>query len=176
VSALAYFITFHTYGTWLHGNEKGSVDRSHNRHGEEFIPPDPSLESRRQHLMKQAEYRLDAPRRAIVLKAILEHASHKHWSVLAIHVRSTHVHLVVNASAAAERVMVECKAYASRALNQAALDPPDCQRWSRHGSTRHLFTEDEVAEKIHYVVEEQGDAMELFVKRDDGQRACGFAS
>ena len=36
--ALAYFITFRCYGTWLHGDERGSVDRFHNIYGMPFIP------------------------------------------------------------------------------------------------------------------------------------------
>jgi len=28
--ARAYLITFTTYGTWVHGDERGSVDREHN--------------------------------------------------------------------------------------------------------------------------------------------------
>jgi hypothetical protein len=28
---LAYLITFRCYGTWLHGDSRGSVDRFHNR-------------------------------------------------------------------------------------------------------------------------------------------------
>ena len=37
--ALAYFITFSTYGTWLHGTEKGlgSVDVEHNAYLSPFI-------------------------------------------------------------------------------------------------------------------------------------------
>ena len=30
---LAYLITFRTYGTWLHGDARGSVDREHNVFG-----------------------------------------------------------------------------------------------------------------------------------------------
>ena len=163
---IAYFITFHTYGTWLHGSEKGSIDRSHNRHGDEVLPPDDRLESYRRSQMKQPEYRLDQSHRSLVMRAILEHGEHKQWKIWAIHVRTNHVHVVVTSAQPPERVLMECKAYASRALNQAALDPPDCKRWSRHGSTRHLFTEDEVAAKIRYVVEEQGEPMELFVRRE----------
>ena len=40
---LAYFITFHTYGSWLHGAVSGSVDDEHNRPGPRFsnrIPSD----------------------------------------------------------------------------------------------------------------------------------------
>ena len=30
---LAYFLTFTTYGTWLHGREEGSVDRDNHVFG-----------------------------------------------------------------------------------------------------------------------------------------------
>ena len=31
-TALAYFISFRTYATWLHGDKRGSIDRFHNRY------------------------------------------------------------------------------------------------------------------------------------------------
>ena len=37
---LAYFSTFTTYGTWLHGDERGSVDREHNQVGTPWLEPD----------------------------------------------------------------------------------------------------------------------------------------
>jgi hypothetical protein len=33
---LAYFITFHCYGAWLHGRDRRSVDR--NRSGHRSVP------------------------------------------------------------------------------------------------------------------------------------------
>ena len=36
-TALAYLITFRCYGTWLHGDSRGSVDRFHNRYGAPLI-------------------------------------------------------------------------------------------------------------------------------------------
>jgi len=30
---LAVFFTFRTYGTWLHGDERGSIDRNNNLYG-----------------------------------------------------------------------------------------------------------------------------------------------
>ncbi len=35
---LAYFITFRCYGTWLHGDRRGSVDRFHNIYGTPRLP------------------------------------------------------------------------------------------------------------------------------------------
>jgi hypothetical protein len=46
--ALAYFITFTTYGTWLHGMDKelGSVDVRHNAYATPFLGPDARRMSR----------------------------------------------------------------------------------------------------------------------------------
>jgi len=78
-------------------------------------------------------------------------------------VRTNHVHVVVEAEVQPERVMLEFKSYASRALNNLGLDGPDRRRWARHGSTRWLFKDRDVCEAIRYVIESQGTPMALFV-------------
>jgi REP element-mobilizing transposase RayT len=113
-------------------------------------------------LMEQAPYDLDRIRRNAVLEAIQEVCAHRSWGLLAAHVRSNHVHLVVDAEARAERVMGDCKAYASRRLNRMRLDEPNRKRWARHGSTRWLWEPAHVSAAIQYVVAEQGDAMAVF--------------
>ena len=35
---LGYLITFRSYGTWLHGDERGSIDRFHNRYKAPYLP------------------------------------------------------------------------------------------------------------------------------------------
>jgi hypothetical protein len=45
-SPLAYFITFSTYGAWLHGRGVGSVDKLHNEVGTPFLAADAEQEIR----------------------------------------------------------------------------------------------------------------------------------
>ncbi|MGH2524913.1 MAG: transposase, partial [Anaerolineales bacterium] len=118
---LAYFITFVCYGTWLHGDERGSVDREHNLPGTPYLSPDAERARAEQELMDQPPYELDRQRREVVLKTIQEVCAHRGWSLLAAHVRSNHVHVVVQAVAKPEKVMNDFKAYASRRLNEAGL-------------------------------------------------------
>jgi REP element-mobilizing transposase RayT len=160
---LAYFITFTCYGSWLHGEEPGSVDRNHNEVGTSFLPPNPDHKEARRELMDQPPYHLDAARRQIVMKSIKDVCTHRGWRLLAGHVRSNHVHCVVRAALKPERILNDFKAYASRALNAAKQDHTERKRWTRHGSTRYLWTEEEVAAKIHYTVYEQGEPMEVYV-------------
>ena len=113
--------------------------------------------------MQQPPCRLDPYGREVVLTALRQHCEHRGWNLLAAHVRTNHVHVVVEAEVQPERVMVEFKSYASRALNRLGRDGPDRRRWARHGSTRWLFQDREVGKAIQYVIESQGAPMALFV-------------
>jgi len=112
--------------------------------------------------MDQAPYTLDQTSRDVVLEAIQEVCGQRGSSLLAAHVRSTHVHSVVQAEVPPERVVNDFKAYASRRLNRMRLDEPDRKRWARHGSTRFLWKAEYVLAAIQYVVDEQRDVMSVF--------------
>ncbi|MGP8247307.1 MAG: transposase [Bryobacteraceae bacterium] len=163
---MRYFITFACYGARLHGDESGSVDRRHNLVGSRRLEPDSQRVMAERREMLQEPYVLDEAGRASVLAAIRGHCAHRGWNLLAAHVRSNHVHAVVEAETRPERIMNEFKAYASRALNRVASDGPDRKRWARHGSTRWLWKDEDVRQALRYVIDEQGEAMALFVAED----------
>jgi len=113
--------------------------------------------------MTQEPYELDHQRRELVLEAVREHCSYRNWQLIAVHVRTNHVHIVIDASEQPEKVLNELKAYASRKLNQVGLDAPDRRRWSQHGSTRYLWKHEDVEAAIGYVADGQGEPMALYV-------------
>ena len=160
---MVFLITFVCYGRHLHGSESGSVDREHNLPGSPLLEVDSARTAAELELMDQTLYHLDPIRRAAVLEAIQEVCGHQGWSLLAAHVRSSHVHAVVAAEVRPERIMGAFKTYASRRLNRMGLDEPDRKRWARHGSTRWLWKPEQVSAAIQYVVAEQGDAMSVFL-------------
>ena len=160
---MTYLITFSCYGSHLHGDESGSVDRNHNVPGHRLAEADEERASRERLLMDQAPYLLSAPNRATVLEAMQEVCSHRQWTLLAAHVRTNHAHSVVEADAKPERVMIDFKSYASRRLNETSTDGWNRKRWTRHGSMRWLWNRDEIAAAIRYVVEEQGETMAVWV-------------
>jgi REP element-mobilizing transposase RayT len=159
---MTYPISFACYGLRLHGNESGSVDREHNLFGNRLLGIDTERLSAEKELMDQPSYALDGDRRTAALQAIQEVCSHRGWSLMAAHVRSTHVHAVVEANARPEKVMNGLKSYASRALNRLGKDEIGRKRWARHGSTHWLWNRKEVSAAIRYVVEGQGDPMADF--------------
>lgn len=161
-AAVTYLITFACYGCHLHGQELGSVDRDHNLPGSRLIPSDPARVLAEQRMMDQPSYRMDDRRRDAVLTAMRERCSDRRWKLLAAHVRTRHVHVVVEAEARPERVMNDLKAYASGCLNRRGLDAAERKRWARHGSTRWLWNQRSVSEAIRYVVDRQGEPMAVF--------------
>jgi REP element-mobilizing transposase RayT len=157
---LAYFITFSTYGTRLHGSDRGSVDKEHKEFGTPLLEADAVRENEERAAMEQPPYVMRAPERDIVCKAIVTLAAERGWVVLAIHVRSTHVHVVIQTEERDPgRTMSDLKGRASRDLNRAGFDSSQRRRWTRHGSTKHLFHEDKVEAAIHYTLDEQGERM-----------------
>jgi REP element-mobilizing transposase RayT len=159
---VVYLITFACYGGHLHGGISGSVDRRHNAPGTPILEADPARVAFEAELMDQAPYRLDQIRRDAVLGSIQEVCVHRGWSLLAAHVRTNHVHTVVEAEVPPERITGDFKAYASRRLNAMRLDEPNRKRWGRHGSTRWLWKPQHVSAAMQYVVAEQGEAMSVF--------------
>lgn len=156
-----YFITFVCYGTWLPG-QAGAVARNQNQFGARISEEDPARERRAKTRMRQPPYFLDAERRQIVLRTLEQVCQHRRRTLLAAHVRTTQVHVVVEADQAAECVMNALKAYDGRALNENEPGSTDQRRWARHGSTRYLWTAEDVSAAVHYVVSGQGKSMEVW--------------
>ncbi len=102
--------------------------------------------------------------RGVVLVAIQDVCRHQGWTLYGAHVRSTHVHVVVEAQPSPEEVMGKLKAYASRVLNRRGGQ--NSKRWSRHGSTRRLWSPMEVDAAVEYVVYRQGEAMAVYERLD----------
>ena len=157
---LAYFITFHTYGTWLHGSEKGSVDRTHKDYGSPFVKAGIQRENLARQQMKKSAFRLNKEARESVCTTIERHCEIRQWSLHALHVRTNHVHLVITAPVSPEHVLNEIKAWCTRRLREARLINTDQKAWTRHGSTLYLWSEESVHEKIDYTLNQQGNPLD----------------
>jgi REP element-mobilizing transposase RayT len=146
----------------MHGAAEGSVDRYHNRYGAPFAEPNPGLLAAQQRLMDQPPYRMDERRRHAVLEAVIDRCTRHDWRLLAAHIRTNHVHVVLESENKPEFVMTQLKCASSRRLNELGYDHPARKRWARHGSTQWLFTRESVQHAIRYVLEGQGEPLSTF--------------
>jgi REP element-mobilizing transposase RayT len=159
---LAYFISFRSYATWLHGDERGSIDRRHNRYGAPYIPSNDKWRRYNEQQLKTRPLILEAQHRNSVEAAIRETCRIRNWWLGAINVRTNHVHIVVSANRKAGLVLNALKANATRQLRQDALWPYSFSPWADKGSERRLWNERSLARAIDYVVNRQGDDLPDF--------------
>ncbi|MEX0784043.1 MAG: hypothetical protein WD557_15490 [Dehalococcoidia bacterium] len=153
--ALAYFITFTCHGTRLHGDERGSV---HRRSREDVVELEPNIARRESgaRRLKGEPVTLGREQRASVDAATRETCGFHGWQVKALNVRTNHVHLVVASDVVPDCVMTTVKAWATTCLKKQGLIAPDADVWTRGGSTRYLWREDDVSEVVWYVLNRQG--------------------
>jgi REP element-mobilizing transposase RayT len=160
---LAYLITVRSYGTWLHGDERGSMDRrEYNRYGDPKIAASALRVSRDRNLMRAEPFAFNATIRQNIEAAVREVCENRLYLLYAINVRTNHAHLVVSASTKPEFMMNSFKSYATRTLRSENLIGESIKVWARHGSTKYLWTEQHIATAIEYVVNGQGGELPAF--------------
>lgn len=90
--------------------------------------------------------------RSIVDRAIRDHATYRNWQIIALNVRTNHVHVVVRTTPQTpEQVMSQFKSWATRRLREATLVEATDRVWTKHGSTRYLWDEPAVQDAAEYV-------------------------
>lgn len=153
---LAYFLTWTTYGTWLHGDSRGSVDDEHHARGTDYLAPDRVLERRRGLKLSASPVLLDRRMRELVELAIRTHATLRDWSIHALNVRSNHVHVVLTANShGPEQVMSQLKSWSTRHLRERCELDHAQRIWTKMGSTRWINDDASLLAVVDYVLNHQ---------------------
>ncbi|MCC6575269.1 MAG: transposase [Planctomycetes bacterium] len=151
----AYLITYTCYGTWLHGDERGSVSRDLAAYGWPRLETDPKLVHHFESKLRFPPLILDDPMRSAVDAAIREVCVHREWYLGALNVRTNHVHVVANGRVGVSKILGDFKRYSTRRLRELKLVLPDRPVWTDGGSTRYLWDTDSLAHAVHYVLHRQ---------------------
>jgi REP element-mobilizing transposase RayT len=154
---LAYLITFRAYGTWLHGDERGSVDRFHNQYDAAYFPPNNARQQQNRNRLKHASVTLSVEQRESVAQAVRETCSMRSWALHALNVRTNHVHAVLSAGVRPEFALNALKANATRQLRQEDRWREPHSPWSDGGSRRYVWTELGLERAVDYVMNRQDE-------------------
>ncbi len=161
--ALAYFLTWPTYGTWLPGDERGWV-----RYKRGVRLPDPVLEREAAARMTEDACCLNAEQRQLVETTIADHCRVRGWTLYAVNCRSNHVHVIVAANRDPKEVREQFKAWCTRRLKAMERESgrgPSAPAevavtigenwWAERGSALYINDEEGLAAVIHYVLDRQ---------------------
>jgi REP element-mobilizing transposase RayT len=160
---IAILYTFRTYGTWLHGDSRGSVDRHNNKYGDPRIQPNEHFKEISAARLKHEPVFLDARRRSSVEKAIVETCRWRDWTIYAIAVRTNHAHIVTTGGCLdPDSALIALKANATRRMKEDGCWPFDHKPWAEKGSKRRLWNEKHIVDAADYVNFGQGKPLPKF--------------
>jgi REP element-mobilizing transposase RayT len=174
----AYFLTFRTYATWLHGDLRSSVDPKHNIYGTPKIKPKPKLHQAMKNDCTEDNLIMNASQRNTVLQSIINTCQYNNWYLYASHVRSNHIHIILQSNKIPNDVRKNIKIYATKDLRKH--HPELFQRkkfWSEGGSDKNIWAPEFLFPVMYYVIEEQGEKMALYYAKEyDTFRAPAIAA
>ena len=149
---LAYHITFGTYGTRLHGDSRGTVDREHNQYGEPVIGKNDLWLREETASLKFPAVRLTDVQRVEVEILISKVCDRGGWTLLVCAAREDHVHTLLTTNSDGQVVRRLLKRWLSEALSGESRRAGGW--WAECGSVKWVWTED-YRERAYLYVREQ---------------------
>jgi hypothetical protein len=155
---LAYHITFGTYGTRLHGDARGTIDRRMNQYGDPIVGSDRSWWHQERARLKFPPVEMSPEKMRYaesVLPSICERGG---WGYHVGAAGPDHVHSLLTAEADGDAVRMWFKRWLGEALSSQWRLPDGATWWAEGGSVKWVWTDDYLDDVFNYV---------------DGQRASG---
>jgi len=149
-------LTWTTYGTWLHGDDRYSVDADHNIPGTPFASPSTKRRAYHAANLKCPPVLLNEAARRIMTQAVHDHCAIRDWLLHTVNVRSNHVHVVLTCDVTPDLAIEQFKSWGTRRLRAAGLFRPETRIWTAKGSKHYLWTHESLRRAILYVAEGQG--------------------
>ena len=160
---LAYLFTFRCYGTWLHGDERGSIDKFNNKYDTPYLPPNKKWQDFNAELLKHKPVRLNKEMRSSVENALRENCEIKNWRIYALNVKTNHIHSVIAIGSYNSKIaLINLKANATRKMREDGFWKFEHSPWAEKGSRKFLWNEKSVEKAIDYVINGQGKPLPNF--------------
>jgi REP element-mobilizing transposase RayT len=158
-----WHITFGTYGTRLHGDDRPTVSRKHNQVGEPFVAPSPELVWSIQQSMRGQAVWLDAAQRSAVQRMLPEVCARGGWHLrvgaAGLPPLNHHVHVLLDAPPRRHGTEIRnwLKRWLSEGLNAAFGKPAGGSWWAQCGSTRAIHDESYLNNAYDYIAGQRGE-------------------
>ena len=138
----------------MRGDSRGWVDRDHNQVGSNYRSPRPPLLESDRKRMAEPSFSLSRKSRKLAAEACSRTCQDRSWILVALHVRTSHLHAIVRAATTPGRVLAVLKSCATKRLR--AHGPYRTRYWARGGSKKYLWNPRQISVAIDYVLNCQG--------------------
>jgi hypothetical protein len=171
-----WFLTWHTYGTWLPGSEQGFVGETRDADDNKLVRTEagtpyaadmPGLQGYVQKNLKGPPILLSKTQADCLFDQLQETAQARQWTLLGISISPSHGHLLVGVSGDPnpEKILGDFKAWGTRALNKQWGQPASDTWWTQGGSKRKKDGAEAIAPSLRYIRDQKG-AWIIWIKED----------
>lgn len=148
---LAYHITWGTYGTRLHGDERGTVHRQMNEYGEPIIGEDQDWNFMESHLLRFPPRVLTHEQCLLIQDAIPDICVRGKWELRTCSAAPDHVHTILTARVDGKDIRKWLKRWVGEELSKTEPLLPDQTWWAECGSVKWVWTDDYYQRAYNYV-------------------------
>ncbi len=151
-----WHITISTFGARLHGDDRPTVDRAHNRFGNPFLAPDPKRRTQGERDMRVPAVRFTHEQQRFVEDALPAICEKGGWKLLTAACGPDHVHVLVDADWKhhGKDIRRWLKRWLTQALNErwaAPLRQDGMSWWCEGGSTKAVKDEHYLGNVKRYI-------------------------
>ena len=148
---LAYHITFGMYGSRLHGDPRGTVDRSMNKPGDPIIGRDTDWEQIERSLLRFPPVVPTSQQRRFTESIIPSICDRGGWQLHTCAAQPDHVHTLLTTTADGKTVRRLLKRWLGQALSDRWPLPPEATWWAEGGSVKWIWDQQYFENVFSYI-------------------------
>src|SRR5215213_5254064 len=148
---LAYHITWGTYGTRLHGDARGTVDREHNEFGTPVLGPDSERQREERGRLKFPPITLERDERLSIEATLPSICERGQWTYVEGAAGPDHVHVILSSPFNPETIRILLKRWIGQALSKLRPLPDGATWWAEDGSIRWIDNARYYENAVRYV-------------------------
>jgi len=155
--AIAFHITWGTYGTRLHGDPRGTVLRAQNTPGTPILEHDPKLWDDSKARLRYPPVRLTREQMVFIEATIPDLCGRGFWTLHACAAGPDHVHVVLATQHDPDTARRLLKRWLGQAMSEQwdLGDGPDRTWWAEGGSTKPICDEVYLENAVRYVLRQR---------------------
>ena len=164
---LAFHITWGTYGTRLHGDPRGTVDRTHNEFGTPVLGYDQHRWEREKENLNFDPVILTREQMIFIEQSIPKICQRGGWDYITCAVGPDHVHTILKSKVDPEKIRRLLKRWLTQELFKKYATEPSCPQpgtgaswWAECGSIRWIDNERYYENATRYVTDQRATAAE----------------
>ena len=152
-----WHITFGTYGTRLHGDDRPTVDSQHHKRGEPFVPADPARQAAEAQRMKYPPVNPGNEQSRFIEPLIPGICERGGWTHRLSAAGRNHVHVLldIDRSIHGDKARRLIKRWVGQALSERWRRPAGASWWAEQGSSTAIHDQAHLNNAFNYIARQR---------------------